>query len=119
MGMQCRACVLLPTADHVSRPPSHSCSSALPLPPTSHPPQSTTITVTLVPANDNAPTLTSLTTPLTYVENSPGLLVLPSVSVSDTDDTECNPTSLSAAQIRLETLTNDSANETLTVSYPV
>ena len=85
------------------------------LPPTSHPPQNTTITVTLVPVNDNAPTLTSPPTPLTYDENNPGLIVLPNISVSDIDNTECNPTSLSVALVTLETATSDVPNETLGV----
>ena len=85
-------------------------------PPTSHPPQSTNITVTLVPVNDNAPTVTSPHTPLTYDENDPGLIVLPNISVSDSDNTECNPTFLTAAQVMLETATSDIANEMLGVS---
>ena len=84
--------------------------------PSSHPPQSTTINVTLVPVNDNAPTLTSPHTPLTYDENNPGLIVLPTISVSDIDNTKCNPTFLSAAQVMLETATSDIAYETLGVS---
>ena len=107
-----------PFVVHSPPPPPNSFSPTPPSPlppPTSHPPQNTTITVTVVPVNDNAPTLSSPTTPLTYDENNPGLIILPNISVSDIDNTECNPTHLSAAQVTLETATSDSTSETLGV----
>lgn len=82
----------------------------------SHPVQnlSTPIVVQIDPVNDNDPVVTVETTETYYEENAPPQPVLPDISITDEDE-YCENDQLSAAIVQVDTLTEDSPWDQLTV----
>ena len=86
----------------------------------SHPVQnlSTPIVVQITPINDNDPVVTVETTETYYEENAPPQPVLPDITVTDEDE-YCENDQLSAAIVRVNTLTKDSPSDQLTVGVTI
>lgn len=81
-----------------------------------HAPQnlSMPIMVQIDPINDNHPVVTVETTETYYVENAPPQPVLPDITISDGDKV-CDNDQLSAARVQVDTLTEDSQWDQLSV----
>ncbi len=80
-----------------------------------HPPQNTTLNVTLVPFNDNGPIISLGATEVNYIDSSPPVQVFPNLTISDFDNSICNPQLLVAAQVVVETNGADTNDENLEV----
>ena len=70
--------------------------------------------VQIDPVNDNDPVITVETTETYYEENAPPQPVLPDISITDEDES-CENDQLSAAIVQVDTLTEDSPWDQLTV----
>ena len=90
-------------------------SLTLSLPSHSRAPNSAQVSVILTPSNDNPPSLYATTTQVYHDETSPSSPVLPDITVSDVDYSDCNPVNLTAALVMLNTTADDNQYENLTV----
>ena len=70
--------------------------------------------VQIVPINDNDPVIAVDMTKTYYQENAPPQPVLPDITITDEDE-YCENDQLSAATVRVVTLTEDSPWDQLTV----
>ena len=70
--------------------------------------------VQIVPINDNVPLVTVKTIETYYVENAPPQPVLQDVAIIDEDE-YCDSDQLTAARVQVDTITNDSPWDQLTV----
>ena len=86
----------------------------------SHPVQnlSTPVMVQIVPINDNDPVVTMETTETYYEENAPPQLLFLDITITDEDE-YCENDQLSAAIVQVDTITEDSSDDQLTVRLAI
>lgn len=75
--------------------------------------------VTLIPDNDSGQTVTLSTMRVDFQETNPPLpvYILPDLTISDEDDSPCNPQLLRAAQVTVITSASDSSQDVLMVKH--
>ena len=76
------------------------------------------IMVQIVPVNDNDPIVTMETIKTYYEENAPPQPVLPNITITDKDES-CENDQLSAAVVQVDTVTEDSSDDQLTVRLTI